>query len=77
MSGCGNFDKNLKEETHVKERREAITPPFQKNRVLALAELWESIPDPARETTLQTLSQIVVRQITVTQKQTEVPHEDC
>ena len=77
MFGCSNFDKNLKEETHAKERREAIAPPFQENRVLALAELWEIIPDQARETTLQTLSQIVVRQITATQEQTEVPHEDC
>ena len=50
------------------------TPPAQK---MALTQMWESLPEEARQRTFTALSRIVAQQMQKTSSQKEVTHEDC
>ena len=46
-------------------------------QAILLKNLWERLPDEARQKSLLTLSQIVARQLVPPPERTEVENEDC
>ena len=51
-------------------------PPFCLKQVILLKDLWERLPDEARQKSLLALSQVVARQLVPPQEGKEVENED-
>ena len=65
------------EERHaVRPRRNLFVPPQTGAKQIALARLWEVIPEPNRRQALQTLSQLLAQQRQPPPEK-EVCDEDC
>ena len=51
--------------------------PFLPQQRVLLKDLWERLPDEARQKSLLTLSQIVARHLAPPPEKKEVENEDC
>jgi hypothetical protein len=57
--------------------RSRSSAPFLSGKSILLKHLWEKASEETRRLTLQTLSQIVARQLLPAPDPKEVRHEDC
>ena len=66
------------EERHaIQPGRNLFLPPQAAAKQIALKHLWETIPEPNRQQTLQALSRLVAQQLQPPPNEKEVRDEDC
>ena len=75
MCGCSGITPNIMEVKHAEGIRRSA--PFLPQQRVLLKDLWERLPDEARQKSLLTLSQIVARHLAPPPEKKEVENEDC
>ena len=75
MSGCSGITTNIMEVKHAEGIRRSA--PFLPQPAILLKDLWERLPDEARQKSLLALSQLVARQLVPLPAKREVENEDC
>jgi hypothetical protein len=66
----------VKEDSHARIAKGALTAPQNLRRVLYPNQLWKALTDEDRQRTLTALSQIVAKQLQSPPNAKEVTHED-
>ena len=74
MFGCSAITPNIMEVKHAEGIRRST--PFLPQQAILLKDLWERLPDEARQKSLMALSQVVARQLVPPPERKEVENED-
>jgi hypothetical protein len=68
----------LKEENHAGQPNSNPFPlPTGPSQRLGLQQLWENLPEPERQRTLEVLARVVAQQLQRPPNDQEVRYEDC